>query len=293
LFDQKETIFKWQIEYLPTISTVDDIPVYSGCILIGYVDFSVDFTYVVPPLLPTVWTMTERESKINIFTKNIIALDLKTTKEVTIRIIDIAGRERDFILNNVQTRVNVWRYLTVLKGNVFASSFEGENFPKYAWNSVSGSQIWQSDTSETLPQWIRYDYGINNKKIIVQYGIKPAYVTQDGVPQSWKFQGSNDTSTWVDLHEVIDETGFSTYTQKLYSVSNTTAYAFYRLYITKASGNVFVKIYDLNFRTVEGVASTDTYVETELLPGEIHQSPQLELSIASDVWEIDENNGGW
>ena len=49
----------------------------------------------------------------------------------------------------------------------------------------------------------------------------------------WKLQGSvSDGTTWVDIGSEQTETTWSPGTTKSFSVTNTTAYQYYRLYIT-------------------------------------------------------------
>jgi hypothetical protein len=58
-----------------------------------------------------------------------------------------------------------------------------------------------ANTSE--PEWLRYDFGAAQE--VAEYAI---HVEQsaDEAPKDWKFQGSDDGSTWEDLDTQTDQT---------------------------------------------------------------------------------------
>lgn len=80
------------------------------------------------------------------------------------------------------------------------------------------------------PAWWRYDFGAGNGKVIQKYTI----LSEASNPVSeWTFQGSNDASSWTTLDSQTDQ---PTGTKKTYTITNTTAYRYYRIYITYRNG---------------------------------------------------------
>lgn len=111
-----------------------------------------------------------------------------------------------------------------------------------AWNAFDGIKAfvtgnpaiwtWQSTA---IPAWIQYQFPA--AKIITGYKIW-SYSTGHA-PKDFIFQGSNDGTTWTDLDT---HTSIPWYTNeaKLFLFTNTTAYLYYRLYISALSDASFV-----------------------------------------------------
>lgn len=79
----------------------------------------------------------------------------------------------------------------------------------------------------TLPTWLQYQF--DDALVLTAYSItawKPA-----PSPKDFEFQGSTNGSTWVTLDSRTGITWFIGET-KIFSFTNTTAYAYYRVYIT-------------------------------------------------------------
>lgn len=95
------------------------------------------------------------------------------------------------------------------------------------------SSHWESNSHKTdLPQWLGFDFGAGQEKVIRQYSM---YVTQWGTPKSWLFQGSNDGQNWDILDEKVDE-ALTTFETSNFTFDNQSAYRYYRLLVTKATG---------------------------------------------------------
>jgi len=288
VFNTSTKLFEWKEEILTLTSDAKDAVAYTGYIVIAIADFFTAVTII--DNLVSSWIITNTcETYSNISNWNRFSLNLDEDSVIKIRVIDVAGRERDFSVTYTLTKFNIWRELTVSRGNVYANSYEGTHYPKNIVLTTGADIVWRSDGA--LPAWNRFDCGLDSKKTLKEYSVTCGYVTDDGVPKTWKLQGSNDADTWTDLHEVTDETSWTNYSSKTYTVTNTTAYAFYRIYVTAVVAGTYVEIYLLQLR--ETVAGTNfaVYVEEEILPGQIHQSNELELDIETEDWTLDDTNG--
>ena len=97
-------------------------------------------------------------------------------------------------------------------------------------NYWTNNTYWQSNGY--CPQWVRLDIGEGNAKIAQTYSVQASYVDQ--TPCSWQLQGSNNDSTWTDLHSVTDQTWSSTGQWLTFTCTDqTTAYRYFRFYATK------------------------------------------------------------
>jgi len=96
---------------------------------------------------------------------------------------------------------------------------------------ANASNAWA--VAGNLPIWVQLDFG-PTPRTIGRYGVygynDPARATQ------WKLQGSQNASSWTDLHTVTIAPAANQYAY--YNFSNTTAYRYYRLYITANAGNL-------------------------------------------------------
>ena len=113
--------------------------------------------------------------------------------------------------------------------------------------------------------WILIDFGSGNTKTVNNYGVaqRRSDGSQSGSDDyritAWKLQGSNDNSTFTDLHSLIEEgndflrkdvtlltTSLNTQPNYLDNFiitdlsGNTTAYRYYRLWIDNATGYAIV-----------------------------------------------------
>jgi hypothetical protein len=90
------------------------------------------------------------------------------------------------------------------------------------------------------PEWISVDFGTGNEKTITYYGLMGAAFHEGYRAKDWQLEGSQDESTWEVLHTVTDADldyvmwGGEPFTY--YSFSNTTAYRYYRFWVTDNMG---------------------------------------------------------
>jgi len=86
------------------------------------------------------------------------------------------------------------------------------------------------------PYWLEYDLGSGDSQVAAQYSITAVSDAPGDSPGAWTFQGSKDNSNWTTLDI---ESGFSSWSssqERIYPVSNTVAYRYYRLYMTSGGG---------------------------------------------------------
>jgi len=133
-------------------------------------------------------------------------------------------------------------------GTATASSQNGAEGPANAFDD-SSSSFWTSSLGASLPQWLKYDLGSGNSRIARKFTLMARTADPNGKPSNFKLQGSNDDSNWDDLHTVTGET-WSTDGPKEYTFSNSTAYRYYRLYITSTSGGTYVQVRELEIMEI-------------------------------------------
>jgi len=84
--------------------------------------------------------------------------------------------------------------------------------------------------------FVKYDFGSGNGKVIKQYKIGARNDYTDSAPRAWTFQGSNDDSTWTTIDTQSGQS-FSGGQLKVYNVSNSTNYRYYRNNFTQTNGH--------------------------------------------------------
>ena len=115
-------------------------------------------------------------------------------------------------------------------GTASASSVSGTNTADKACDDNIGT-FWGNN--DAMPSWWQYDFGSGNSETITKARV---YGSDDWgniayCPKDFKIQGSNDGSGWTDLDT---QTGivWAVDGWKDFSFTNTTAYRYYRIYIT-------------------------------------------------------------
>ena len=118
-----------------------------------------------------------------------------------------------------------------------SSQYNSSYVPWYAFNDGTGS--WHSAEPDGGPHWLKIQ--LPTKKVLSGYDLKARDDSASLIraPKTWVLEGSNDDSTWTELepYHTNDEswTGGSTPPARQFSISTTTAYKYYRVYITLAT----------------------------------------------------------
>lgn len=93
--------------------------------------------------------------------------------------------------------------------------------------------IWHSG-SGSMPEWWKYDLGSGVTKTVKSFKILSSYDTGGWSIKDFKLQGSNNDSDWTDIGTFQYPGGGSGQAnpQSFSCSGNTTAYRYYRYYIT-------------------------------------------------------------
>ena len=151
---------------------------------------------------------------------------------------------------------------TTPSGTCSASESYGSTPPWYAFSASGDSYNGWLTNGSALPQWIQYLFP--SAKIITSYTIIPwsADNFPGRSPTAWKLQGSNDGSTWTDLdtQSISSSSWVSNTAATFYMSSNTTAYLYYRLYITANGGDSYTAIKRLGLFAEGTSGNLDLYM---------------------------------
>lgn len=134
---------------------------------------------------------------------------------------------------------------TALASNEASSSFA-------AWKAFddnsSGTDEWS--TSGVTSGTLQYDFGSGQTRIITYYSILAISAGETDVtlgPKTWTFEGSNNGSSWTTLDTQTTVPAWAISEKRTYTISNTTAYRYYRLNISANQGaaNLIISEFEL------------------------------------------------
>ncbi len=121
-------------------------------------------------------------------------------------------------------------------------------------DNTGGSSIWRNNN--TLPVWIKYDFGVGNEKTIRKYRLNWVGGNTDFTPYSWEFQGSNNGTTWITLDNQTGQNNWVSGQWREFTFTNTQSFQIYRLYITDNNGQGSTSIYLNEMEMMEEVYNT-------------------------------------
>ncbi len=115
--------------------------------------------------------------------------------------------------------------------------------PYLAFDRNTGfTTYWQSAASTG---WISMDFGSGSSTVIDGYTIY-GYSGQTFNPRYWSLQGSNDNTSWTNLHIVSGAAAIANNgTYSVASIGNSTGYRYYRIDITLNGGATSIVIPEL------------------------------------------------
>jgi hypothetical protein len=115
----------------------------------------------------------------------------------------------------------------------------GDAAPSGTVSYGSGSDGWRVfdktiepyNSGDTGPGFVAYSFGGGITRTVNAYSLEAygAEYEQLSMPNSWKFQGSDDGVTWVTLDSRTSETGWSPGEKRFYEFTNKRPYAAYML----------------------------------------------------------------
>ena len=117
---------------------------------------------------------------------------------------------------------------TAPSGTASADTILGGAYDAFMAMDNTNTQFWFSNNT-ALPHWLKYQFG--SAQVVNSYLIKSRTEDNTTYPTEWKLQGSNNGSTWTDLDSQTAQT-FTLGQARQYTFTNSTAYDYFRLYIT-------------------------------------------------------------
>lgn len=105
-----------------------------------------------------------------------------------------------------------------------------------AFDGIKTGDVWAGWLSEAggsgseFPDWIGYDFGAGNEKVITQYVLYTHEVLI--APKNWTFEGSNDNTNWEVLDTQTDIGSWVLWEPKTFQIPNSASYRYYRINVT-------------------------------------------------------------
>ena len=106
-----------------------------------------------------------------------------------------------------------------------------------AFNAFDRNYQTKWTTNSSTTGWLRFDFGVFMSPIAKKYAITAPKDSATECPKTWKFQGSNDGSSWTDLDTQTNITSWVAGERKQFEISNSTAYRYYRIDVTANNGH--------------------------------------------------------
>ncbi|GII31842.1 hypothetical protein Pmi06nite_52840 [Planotetraspora mira] len=131
----------------------------------------------------------------------------------------------------------------------------------------------KDDDSST--KWLAFSrtgwvtYRMNQPVVVKKYALTSANDAPGRDPRDFAVQGSNDGSEWTDLDSRTGVSFSGRFATNTYSVSNTTAYTYYRLNVTANSGDSIIQLADWNISDGSDVVRPATPMVSVAGPGPV------------------------
>ncbi|MFF5289162.1 GH92 family glycosyl hydrolase [Paractinoplanes globisporus] len=130
---------------------------------------------------------------------------------------------------------------SVLK-QVTAVTASAENAPNETAVKLKDSDSSTKWLAFATTGWVTYQ--LSAPVAVAKYSLTSANDAAGRDPKDFTLQGSSDGSAWTDLDRRTGQTYAGRFATNVYSFTNTTAYAYYRLNITANSGDSIVQLAD-------------------------------------------------
>lgn len=125
-----------------------------------------------------------------------------------------------------------------------------------AWKAfdddTTGTNEWSTTATLGVGQ-LQYDFGASNSKTITYYSMVGIGQGESAAanlsPKTWTFEGSNNAVSWTVLDTQTNAANFLPGEKRVYSITNTTAYRYYRVNVTVNQGNTNLTISELELLT--------------------------------------------
>ena len=131
---------------------------------------------------------------------------------------------------------------------------ENDTTPRNLFDDEDSTRVLMSKGSNNanMPLAVIYDFGYGKQKTVNKYSIRGPGSNFARGPKAWTFEGSDNGTTWNELHSKDDESWTSA-TTKEYQFSNSTAYRYYRIKFTESAdtntsyGGPYLELNELRF----------------------------------------------
>jgi hypothetical protein len=138
----------------------------------------------------------------------------------------VAGGTSDVpVLSEVHFCTTVGGSTVTTGGTAIESSHDA--FGEVAANAFDGvlTTNWAPATS-TMPQWVGYDFGSGNNKLIVQFSVRNrdnGGTPANQSPTEFQLQYSDDSTTWTPVYAASGQTGWATGETRTFTVVTASA----------------------------------------------------------------------
>ncbi|WHY71608.1 GH92 family glycosyl hydrolase [Fictibacillus enclensis] len=158
--------------------------------------------------------------------------------------------------NTVETDPNGNKMSSGIDGNIQYDGIQGDITNKVEEVRVSaenppneiGEKLIDRDVNT---KWLAFEptgwlqFKLSGPETVVKYAVTSANDYEGRDPKAWELQGSNDGKNWTVLDTRNDEDFPKRFERKLYTFDNDTPYLYYRLNITKNSGDGLTQVAEI------------------------------------------------
>ncbi|WP_371779156.1 GH92 family glycosyl hydrolase [Streptosporangium subroseum] len=154
-----------------------------------------------------------------------------------------------------------------LRGQVGAVTASAENPP--------GETAVKLKDDDPSTKWLAFNptgwvtYQLDKPAAVAKYSLTSAGDAPGRDPKDFTVQGSNDGGTWTDLDRRTGVSFGGRFATNVYSFTNTTAYAYYRLNVTANSGDPLIQLSEWNISDGSGTRPPSTPMVSVAGPGPV------------------------
>lgn len=130
---------------------------------------------------------------------------------------------------------------TTPSGTADASSEDSGSTTAYAWLAFQATVGQPWGAASPVPGWLRYTFPAAT--VVSVYGLVGLGQSDPGALRSWKFQGSNDGSTWTDLDTQTNSYAVGNGAESKFVIASPQSFTQYRILITALSGSANPVVY--------------------------------------------------
>lgn len=125
---------------------------------------------------------------------------------------------------------------TTPSGEASANSEASSTYAAWKAFDKNSETAWISALSGA-EQWLQYEfasavvvggYSLKGPSRVATGALNGLVASGNWAPRRWKFEGSNDGTTWVVLDTQVGQTGWSDGERRYYAITNTASYSYYR-----------------------------------------------------------------